>query len=170
MAFSIYGMLVAFVFILGATTEISEARCNKRFITHVIRKRNCYPRALLSVACLGTCTSYTKPSVDNPGSVERFCECCRESSSRQETVNMICLDEATRGLTNISLSVMIPTSCMCRPCSVLPDTIVPAEQHIFQHTAIKRSKSAQNVKNVGFRINSKHLKDQQEKNRHDNLV
>lgn len=140
MAVSNSGMLLFVVFILGTTYTLSEARCNRRFITRIIRKDNCYPKAILSVACIGTCTSYTKPSNDDPWSVERFCECCREGSSREETVNMLCRDPSTRALINSSLTVMVPTSCMCRPCSVLPDTIIPGEQQSYQHTGIKRSR------------------------------
>lgn len=146
MAFSIHGAFVVLVFIIGAASDITEARCNKRFITHLIRKRNCQSKAILSVACIGTCTSYTKPSFDDPGAVERFCECCREGGSVERRVTMQCRDGDT-GLTNISLPVRIPTSCICRPCSVLPERIIPAEQHIFQHRGIKRSGSTLNISN-----------------------
>jgi hypothetical protein len=144
MAFSIHGGFVALVFIIGAASNMAEARCNKRFIRHTIRVQNCY-RTILSVACMGTCTSYTRPSSDNPGSVERFCECCREGESEERRVTIPCRSHGNTGRTSITLPVMIPTSCICRPCSVLPDRIIPAEQNLFQHMGIKRSGSTMNI-------------------------
>ncbi|XP_062621917.1 bursicon-like [Saccostrea cucullata] len=135
-------MLLILVFLLGATSGIIDARCGIGFITVRLRPENCKPKQVLGFGCRGTCTSYTKPSYTDPGSVERFCECCREGESIERGVLMECHD-GTGIYRNVSLPIRIPTSCSCRPCSALPGRVTPGEEELYGHRGGKRSEGQQ---------------------------
>lgn len=123
---------------------VTYSQCNRRRIIHHITYRNCQPKRVLSWGCSGTCNSYSRPSQTEPERLERFCQCCREMEIRIRRVRLLCPSRHNAFRHRI-IRVKIPKSCSCRPCSYLPDRVIPSEEN-HQSTWIT-------LKNVLKRLN-----------------
>lgn len=102
---------------VAAATQDS---CRLRRIIYRIEYEGCSPRRLLSYACQGHCHSYAQPSVSEGDQLERQCSCCQEANKVSATVTLICVNpdrSSGRAFRSVALRVMLPTGCMCRPCS-----------------------------------------------------
>lgn len=109
--------------------------CSRRFILLTIQHEDCLPRNILAAACRGTCTSYSRPSTEYPGQMERFCQCCDTDNVRLRRTRVSCPirnGEAGRPqFRNIRVHMNLPRTCRCRPCSETPGNVIPAEENIW---------------------------------------
>ena len=111
--------------------KFAQADCRMHRIIHTIRYNNCQPKRVLSYACRGTCTSYTKPSRSRDNQLDRFCECCQEEDERVARVPIRCPNADSTGFHRSILRVKIPIGCRCRPCGFVPNDIISPEQQIL---------------------------------------
>ncbi|ELT93240.1 hypothetical protein CAPTEDRAFT_113601 [Capitella teleta] len=98
----------------------SRETCRLRRIIYRIDYEGCVPRRLLSFACQGQCHSYAQLSGTEGVRLERQCSCCQETRSVTRQVTIRCLDPDDPGAgptRSMVMRVMLPTRCMCRPCS-----------------------------------------------------
>ena len=100
-------------------TDIQES-CRLRRIIYRIDYEGCIPRRLLSFACQGRCHSYSQVSGGEGIRLERQCSCCQEVGKISRNVTLRCLNVDNgrgRPFRNVVMRIMLPTGCMCRPCS-----------------------------------------------------
>ena len=113
----------------------------------------------MTSACRGTCTSYVRPSIESPDALERFCQCCDADDVRHHRVIVRCPNphwnpaegSATR-FRRILLGINLPSTCRCRPCSPIPQEIVPAENDIMNEG--KRSDPGWNITYGGHTLDN----------------
>ncbi|XP_033745961.1 bursicon-like [Pecten maximus] len=117
------------IYLLLLTSAVSS-ECNRRRIIHTLSYEGCQPKPLLSFACDGACSSYSRPSVDLAGELTHYCECCKQTETRMLRTALICPNRDGRSIRRILIRVNIPIACACRPCSALPANIIPAEQEL----------------------------------------
>ncbi len=102
---------------VGVTDMLAE-HCRLRRIIYTINIKNCARKRLLSYACQGACQSYTQVAADRDAHMERYCSCCQETMQVARNVSVRCLDETNpRRVKKMITRLMLPTGCMCRPCS-----------------------------------------------------
>lgn len=112
---------------IDTTHPHSECRTHK--IVHRIEHADCETRRLLSFACRGQCESYTQYSTELRG-IERYCRCCQATGKVVRRIRMWCRGENDIGPRVHIMQLMLPTGCMCRPCSGLsnvPDVVNPLD-------------------------------------------
>ena len=129
--------------------KFAHADCSMHRIIHTIRYNNCQPKRVLSYACSGTCTSYTKPSRSGNNELDRFCECCQEEEERVAGIPIRCPNADSTGFNRIIIRVKIPIGCRCRPCAFLPNNIIAGEQQIL--SGMKRG--VQNITRYSSGVN-----------------
>ncbi|VDI26824.1 Hypothetical predicted protein [Mytilus galloprovincialis] len=103
------------------TLQVVASLCARQRTIHTIQYLDCRPKRVLSFACSGTCSSYSKPSSLQPGEFDKHCECCQEKDTMTRQTRVMCPNEG--GDTPFKykvVSVSIPVSCMCQPCSQFP--------------------------------------------------
>ena len=125
-------MVAAIFSILLLTRNTTGDICRRRRIHLRVRYGTCVPKTIPSFGCLGACLSYSQPS-STPGQVERSCICCKERTSVERRFPMLC--ERRRngvGFRTVRFRIRQPTSCLCRPCSVV-DHIRPSEELVSPH-------------------------------------
>ncbi|XP_063421725.1 bursicon-like [Mytilus trossulus] len=115
--------------ILGVFITLSAAQCEKKFIIHTIKLKdiNCPQKRIISYGCMGTCTSYTRPSSTNFGQLEHHCQCCQDAEKIFARVRIYCPHKV------YVVTLAVPRECSCRPCSLLPDHIIPSEPDFLQN-------------------------------------
>ncbi|CAG2212901.1 unnamed protein product [Mytilus edulis] len=119
--------------ILGVFITLSAAQCERKRIIHTIRYRDCHPKRLLSFGCMGTCTSYTRPSSTNSGELDQYCQCCQDAEKRFARVRILCPDTSGERMFKVYVvTLAVPQECSCRPCSLLPNHIIPSEPDFLQ--------------------------------------
>ena len=82
---------------------------------------------IMTRACKGSCHSYSQPLSDDPSTLHRSCNCCEAVATRKRRIPMRCENIRSGNYDRVVVRVSLPTSCMCRPCDVLPESIQPAE-------------------------------------------
>ena len=109
--------------------------CSLEWAELDIEHPGCFPRRLLVKGCRGTCSSYTRPSQMNPGQLERFCQCCDVDSMRLRRAILFCPNTETNPpqLRRMAVTMKIPQSCRCRPCTETPEHVIPAEEEFLQN-------------------------------------
>lgn len=113
-------------------TVISQ--CDRKRIIHTIRYQDCIPKRILSFGCAGTCNSYTQPSASQSGQLVKHCECCQDSDRISRQARIICPNvQGDTPFKYVVVSLSIPTSCLCRPCSPLSLEVNPGEPDIFNN-------------------------------------
>ena len=115
----------AVVFTLMSSTA---TQCIRRRLVNTINYGNCHQKRILSYGCMGGCHSYTRPSPVRLNEMEHFCQCCEEQDTKRAYVRILC--PSTRGrhsFRRIVISIKIPLTCSCRPCSLVPHTLHRAE-------------------------------------------
>lgn len=119
--------------VLCVFIPLSSTQCDRKRIIHTIRYGHCQPKRLLSFGCMGTCSSYTRPSATESGELENHCQCCQDAEKRFARVRILCPDSTgERVLKVYVVRLAVPTECSCRPCSFLPNTIIPSEPDFLQ--------------------------------------
>ena len=109
--------------------------CTRKLIVLTVQRSDCFPKDFIVGACRGTCNTYSRPSLDYPGQMERFCQCCDVDNMQRRIGRVMCQVQNPRpgqrpfrfvrvGMNNI-------LSCRCRPCSGQIGHVIPAEQSIW---------------------------------------
>lgn len=125
-----YAMITLGLFLV---LDYSSSECQRRLILRTMRYPNCIPKRIVSFGCKGTCNSYTAPSPSRPDELEHHCQCCQDAERRIRRAIITCPDtESPRQYKNYTVRLAIPTECSCRPCSVLPNRIIPSEPDFLQ--------------------------------------
>jgi hypothetical protein len=131
-------LLGASLFLLATTVPAATGACRRpKLVVSTIRYGDCQPKRVLVVACIGTCPSYARISPTNSGEIEHSCQCCGELDKINIPVQIRCPD-SNDGLRIVHIGLSIPISCMCRPCSSLPDTLQPSESGFLSNQPKKR--------------------------------
>lgn len=138
------------------------ATCRKRPLAITIRYGECQPKRALVFGCRGICSSYARPSATRIEEIENSCHCCKELGTIQRRVYILCPNPGGRRPFRLEyFTVSLPIKCMCRPCSILPDEIIPSEDAFL----IKRISHISNAKNMYMNQSEKIMSsDQIEKN------
>ncbi|CAG5117622.1 unnamed protein product, partial [Candidula unifasciata] len=122
----LFYILLAFLS-LSLHEVTAEERCTNRPAILTIRHENCIPRIALVPVCSGTCRSYTMTDIEAPSILQRSCTCCKPIDYTNSSVTIRCpRPHGEIGYMNTTLMVKLPKTCMCRPCSPLPE-IIPSE-------------------------------------------
>lgn len=138
-----------FSLMLGMATADN---CFRRRIVHTIRVNDCQPKRLLSFACSGACPSYARLSSTNPNEILRLCSCCQEINKVRRRVAIFCPNKpgAFRPFRRMVIRIVLPTKCMCRPCSVLPDDLIPSENKFLESVTKKSFDGRIALNSTGF--------------------
>jgi hypothetical protein len=138
---------------LQCVTLTTGETCTRRTIVLTVQRSDCFPRRLLAGACRGTCNSYSRPSLEYPGQMESFCQCCDVDEVRLRSTNVTCpVQNPQPGqppFRKIRVYMNLPRSCRCRPCSGQTGNVIPAEQSIWNqgkrnsNTFIKRRNASE---------------------------
>ncbi|XP_053401971.1 bursicon-like [Mercenaria mercenaria] len=132
---SLYDVISWFAVMLQCVYLTAGDTCARRLILLTIQHQDCIPKVILAPACRGTCSSYSRPSIEFPGQMERFCQCCDADDVRLRRANVLCpVQNAESGRTTfrtIRVNMNVPRTCRCRPCSETPGNVVPAEQELW---------------------------------------
>lgn len=123
----LYGvMLVTFASIF------TKAQCLRRYAIYTVRYGSCRPKRLLVRACMGGCFTHSRPSQTSPTEVMHFCQCCQQDGVLHQRTLLRCPARGNpRHFQAVPFPVSIAESCRCRPCSVLPENILPSEGEMF---------------------------------------
>lgn len=124
--------LVSLIVCVSANSNMQDVACQMRLVQVKVRKSNCIPVTFVAPACSGACASYTSTSATEPWTLETHCTCCQYGGGRVRRFAMRCLDPTDGRRVTIEIAkVKLPTSCMCRPCSDMPNRINSAENNIL---------------------------------------
>lgn len=113
--------------------------CSRELLPFRIRYQNCIASnrggtTILSF-CSGNCISSSRPSIEYPGQMEHFCECCSVNEFEFRVVRLICFGEGRPY--RRAIHIKVPTSCQCKPCALTHEHGVATRQEIW--TQGKRS-------------------------------
>lgn len=130
----LYGTVLATV-----AVSIVRSQCLRHYAIYTVRIGNCLPRRVLIRACRGGCFTHARPSQTSPSEVIHFCQCCQQDDVIQTRALLRCpSDGSSSQFRLVPYPINMAGSCRCRPCSVLPDTIVPSEGEIL-HRSIREA-------------------------------
>lgn len=123
--------------------SVAANSCTARPIMMSIRFENCRVIERLARACDGTCNSYARPSIRNPGQFEYSCSCCSVVTYRRRVMNLTCIsrDDVNHRINRRTI-VKIPRTCQCRPCFNSIGSVTPAETNIWNQRKRSISYSA----------------------------
>jgi len=119
-------LLVTVIFVLLLAVTNGDI-CRRQPIRIVLQRDGCSPRALLAFGCGGACTSYSSPSSESPMELEHFCQCCDAIDYANRRVTIECWDASYSYPRDIHVTMNLPRTCRCRPCSDTPDNFIPAD-------------------------------------------
>ncbi|KAK2158930.1 hypothetical protein LSH36_161g00045 [Paralvinella palmiformis] len=92
--------------------------CRLHRVLHTISIKNCKPKRMLSWACQGACLSYAQAAAEKEAHMERYCTCCQETGVARRNISLLCRGLKGRAsFRKVITRIMLPTSCLCRPCS-----------------------------------------------------
>jgi len=112
-----YSIIIKIV-VLALIIHTVISQCDRKRIIHTIRYLDCIPKRILSFGCEGTCNSYTQPSTSQLGQLVRYCECCQDNDRISRHARIICPNvQGDTPFKYVVVSLSIPTSCLCQPCS-----------------------------------------------------
>nr|QUP51992.1 bursicon-A1 [Urechis unicinctus] len=105
---------------VSPSSDLQES-CKVRRIIHRVDYQGCLPRRMVSLACQGTCRSYTQVSAGQQHvRLERHCSCCQEVQTVTRNATIRCRNDRPyrgRPFKTVVLRLTLPVRCMCRPCS-----------------------------------------------------
>ena len=90
--------------------------CRLHRIVHRIQRPNCITKRLLSLACKGDCQSYSR-YIHDTDEIDHYCSCCQATDKAVRRIRMTCYNDMSRDYETRIVQLMLPTGCMCRPCS-----------------------------------------------------
>ncbi|XP_006816926.1 bursicon-like [Saccoglossus kowalevskii] len=97
---------------------ITSAECSSAFAHMIVTYPGCIPKRIPTMACRGSCPSYTEPHWSNVYQelvYKDFCTCCAPLHKRVGTVNLRC--PGREGGPTMAMKVQAALDCQCRPCS-----------------------------------------------------
>jgi len=133
---TIYHIKGCFVMMVLLASNIASESCSKSGNMLLIRRQGCIPKRVILFRCSGQCTSYVRPSSENPSQLERFCMCCNADETKLVPSYISC--PFSPGFKRIRLTLNVALSCRCRPCIQTPD-VTPMEREHGVWGSMKRS-------------------------------
>ena len=112
-----------------------KSQCLRHHAIYTVRYGNCQPRRILVRACKGGCFTHARPSQTSPTEMMHFCQCCQQDDVIRVRTFLLCPSGgSSRRFRTVPFPVTMAESCTCRPCSILPNTIIPSEGKILQRS------------------------------------